>query len=99
MHDSDIKGGNGVVCNVCQNSSSKIVARSKHSKNGDIRRCNNCDLTFVHPLPSMNALSETYDGLYVDRERFDNVDHVKQAITRKAFSGYKRELTKLGKEG
>lgn len=86
-----------VVCPVCGGNLISRVAASRDSRvNGDIMRCGGCALTFVHPMPEFATLQETYDGLYTDRERFDSIDPYKQAITRRAFAGYLKQLAALG---
>lgn len=87
------------MCTICGSAAVRGIARSRDlAKAGHIVRCSDCDLTFAHPMPDLDTLTEVYDGLYSGRERFDAIDDAKQSVTRTAMRGYLSRLRELGAE-
>ena len=64
-----------ITCNICGFRDSKLLFNRTNDTFGkqDIRKCNNCKVLFVHPMPNENCLSKHYDGHFFI-EKFDYVE-------------------------
>jgi 2-polyprenyl-3-methyl-5-hydroxy-6-metoxy-1,4-benzoquinol methylase len=85
-------------CICCGTSSEpKVILRSKdRNEAGDIVRCPNCNLVFVSPMPHDTIISNSYVGLYSERNPPDIIDKNRVNWTRNSIKGYIRELHSLG---
>ncbi|MFM2026803.1 MAG: hypothetical protein RLZZ339_1520 [Cyanobacteriota bacterium] len=81
-----------VVCN--REINPRLVMKSKNG-HGDIMRCPHCQLTFVSPMPSEQAIQEYYNGLYRTESLEFNLQKQKWANT--SLDGYIEELKRLKK--
>lgn len=83
-------------CVSCKSQSvPRIVLHSKNIKrNGDIVRCPECKLTFIHPMPADEVIAEYYEGLY--EELAAEFDPQKMKWANRSIRGYIEQLDHLG---
>ncbi len=80
-------------CTVCNTEiSPKILFWNKSANKPNIVRCPNCRLTFIHPQPSSDVISDYYNGMYAS---LTNYDEKKMQNADKSLKAYQKNIQKI----
>ncbi|WP_282134433.1 class I SAM-dependent methyltransferase [Seonamhaeicola maritimus] len=82
-----------MICKVCQTEINPRILLKNKGSFGDIYRCQQCQVTFVFPQPSVEVLNEYYNGMYSDLTV--SFDKKKMKWAKQSMKGYLKELKKL----
>lgn len=80
-------------CEACHENIDPIIVAQHKLEDMSIVRCPDCDLIFIKPLPDKNAITEYYNGMYMDLSQ--SFSEQKYSWAKSSMYEYLKEVKKI----